>query len=48
MDHDHKAMFVRGLLCVRCNRYLASWITADWLRRAADYLARGDHLKLPR
>lgn len=46
MDHDHKLMFVRGLLCVRCNRILAAWITEEWLRSAAKYLARGDHLGL--
>lgn len=40
MDHDHKEMFIRGLLCVRCNRALPSWMTAEWLRKAADYLER--------
>jgi hypothetical protein len=43
IDHDHKAMYIRGLLCVRCNRALASWITSAWLRAAADYLDRGEH-----
>lgn len=38
IDHDHHGMFIRGLLCVRCNRALASWMTAQWLRAAADYL----------
>jgi len=41
MDHDHRDMYIRGLLCHRCNRTLVSWITADWLRAAADYLDRG-------
>ena len=41
MDHDHKDMFLRGLLCHRCNRTLVSWITADWLRAAAAYLEKG-------
>lgn len=31
-------MLIRGLLCVRCNRVLAGWITSEWLRSAADYL----------
>ncbi len=38
MDHDHKAMLIRGLLCVRCNRNLPDWMTPEWLRAAADYL----------
>lgn len=37
-DHDHKTGKPRGLLCHRCNRHLPSWITAEWLRAAADYL----------
>jgi len=38
MDHNHKTMKIRGLLCVRCNRALAHWMTSKWLRRAAEYL----------
>lgn len=38
IDHDHKTMEVRGLLCYRCNRALPSWVTPAWLRAAADYL----------
>lgn len=38
MDHDHKAMVVRGLLCVRCNRNVPDWVTPEWLRKCADYL----------
>lgn len=40
MDHDHKRMVIRGLLCFRCNRALPSWITREWLLRAADYVNR--------
>lgn len=39
-DHDHKSGEPRGLLCVRCNRALPSWVTPQWLRRAAYYLER--------
>jgi len=40
VDHDHmdRAHRVRGLLCMRCNRALPTWITADWLIRAALYV----------
>jgi hypothetical protein len=38
LDHDHKLMVIRGLLCFRCNRALPFWMTPDWLRRAADYI----------
>jgi hypothetical protein len=38
IDHDHRLMVARGLLCHRCNRTLASWVTPGWLRAAALYL----------
>jgi hypothetical protein len=38
MDHDHRTMRIRGLLCVRCNRALPSWMTPEWLADAAQYL----------
>ena len=38
MDHDHREMVVRGLLCVRCNRNVPDWVTPDWLRACAAYL----------
>ena len=42
VDHDHKTGRVRGLLCHRCNRTLASWITDEWLRSALVYLLEHD------
>lgn len=38
LDHDHKTMLIRGLLCHRCNRALPSWMDAAWLLRAAEYV----------
>lgn len=38
MDHDHHTMVIRGLLCVRCNRAIAQWMTPEWLEAAAEYL----------
>ncbi|MDQ3274643.1 MAG: endonuclease VII domain-containing protein [Actinomycetota bacterium] len=41
-DHEHKGDGRSlGLLCVRCNRALPSWMDAEWLERAAAYLRRG-------
>jgi hypothetical protein len=40
LDHDHERMKIRGLLCSRCNRFLLSWMTREWLLKAADYVDR--------
>lgn len=38
LDHDHKSMKIRGLLCHRCNRNLPSWVTPQWLENAIIYI----------
>lgn len=42
VDHDHDTCAIRGFLCTRCNRRLGAVgdrvTSAEWLRRAADYL----------
>lgn len=40
IDHDHRGMFPRGLLCFRDNRLLEDWVTPERLRALADYLER--------
>jgi hypothetical protein len=45
LDHDHRRMVIRGLLCWRCNRALPSWMTAEWLARAAEYVTRTIEIK---
>jgi hypothetical protein len=41
IDHDHKTMKIRGLLCARCNRAIPNWMTESWCRKATDYLENG-------
>jgi hypothetical protein len=41
MDHDHRELRLRGLLCNRCNRSIPTWMDSKWCRAAADYLERG-------
>lgn len=41
VDREHKTGRVRGLLCMRCNRFLTTYnSTPDVLRAAADYFER--------
>lgn len=42
VDHDHKTLEVRGLLCTYCNRRLVGrHRDGDLLRRIADYVEQG-------
>lgn len=41
IDHDHAEMYIRGVLCTRCNKWLWVFVTVDILKRAIEYLSRG-------
>ena len=38
LDHDHRTLVIRGLLCRGCNMRLRQGMTPAWMRQAADYL----------
>lgn len=40
LDHNHKTMNVRGLLCYGCNRLLAAFDSPDLLRAILAYLKK--------
>ncbi len=44
LDHDHKTMLSRGILCYRCNAGLRNYMTLDWLRKAVLYLEAAERM----
>ncbi len=38
IDHDHKSLELRGLLCFKCNRALPEHVSAEWLGKAKAYI----------
>lgn len=41
IDHDHKQMYIRGVLCTRCNKWLWTFVDGDILEAALRYIDRG-------
>ena len=41
IDHNHQEMYIRGLLCIRCNQWLWGFVTIDILKATIKYLLRG-------
>lgn len=41
VDHNHKTGKFRGVICDKCNVWLAPFDNHEWMVRAASYLMRG-------
>lgn len=41
IDHDHRMMYIRGILCIRCNKWLWPFVTEEILLAALEYIRRG-------
>lgn len=41
IDHDHRRMYIRGILCNRCNKWLWTFVTEEILVAALEYIRRG-------
>lgn len=49
VDHDHKSMLIRGLLCTNCNhRLVARHRDGELLRRIADYVEQDTGWVMPK
>lgn len=42
VDHNHKSLKVRGLLCFRCNKFLVGRFTLDTITPVVEYLLEND------
>lgn len=41
IDHDHRLMYIRGILCNRCNKWLWTFVNEEVLLAALAYIRRG-------
>lgn len=41
IDHDHKQMYIRGVLCTRCNKWVWTFVNEEILLAALEYIRRG-------